>query len=49
MAILIRAYRREDLGEWIQLFTDSVHQVARRNYGPDQIAAWGPAAVNREQ
>ncbi|WGM47157.1 hypothetical protein KOAAANKH_02032 [Brevundimonas sp. NIBR10] len=49
MTILIRAYRREDLGELIQLFTDSVHRVACRNYGPDQIAAWGLAAVNREQ
>lgn len=39
---MIRPYRESDLAPLVQLFTDSVHQIARRYYEPEQLAAWAP-------
>ena len=44
---LIRAYRVDDLDVLIDLFTNSVRQVASRDYSPAQIEAWAPVAVNQ--
>jgi putative acetyltransferase len=47
--ILIRAYVADDLDTAIALFTRSVREVASRDYGPEQIAAWAPEEVDRDR
>lgn len=44
--IQIRPYEPADLNVTIELFNDSVRQVASRDYSPAQIEAWAPIAVN---
>lgn len=45
-AVHIRLYDDADLDTLIDLFAGSVRQVASRDYGPAQIDAWVPVAVN---
>lgn len=40
--MIIREYRKEDLGEVMQLFYDTVHTVNRRDYTEEQVNAWAP-------
>ncbi|HEY4302070.1 MAG TPA: GNAT family N-acetyltransferase [Candidatus Didemnitutus sp.] len=40
--MLVRAYRPEDLPAVTRLFHDTVHQVNRADYTPEQLAAWAP-------
>ncbi|MFA4937657.1 GNAT family N-acetyltransferase [Brevundimonas sp.] len=47
--IQIRPYNRDDLNAIIEVFNDSVRQVASRHYSPAQIDAWAPIAVNTAQ
>lgn len=44
--IQVRPYKPADLNTIIELFNGSVRQVASRDYGPAQIDAWAPIAVN---
>lgn len=44
----IRPYVEADLDTLIELFAESVRQVASQDYSPAQIEAWAPVAVNRE-
>lgn len=39
---MIRAYRPADLDEVVAVFTRAVREVARRDYSPEQVAAWAP-------
>ncbi len=38
----IRPYQDNDLASLAALFTETVHQVNRRDYSPKQITAWAP-------
>lgn len=40
--ITLRPYRPEDLPALGQLYHDTIHQVACRDYTPAQVAAWAP-------
>lgn len=40
--LLIRPYLESDLVPTVQVFMDSVHQIACRYYTPEQLAAWAP-------
>jgi putative acetyltransferase len=44
----VRDYRASDLDAVIDLFRRSVHEVARRDYSPAQLAAWAPDRPDRE-
>lgn len=46
--MLIRRYRRSDLGAVLELFHDTVHTIGARDYSQDQLDAWAPAAVDKE-
>lgn len=39
---MVRPYRLEDLAAVLTLFQRSVHEVASRDYTPEQISAWAP-------
>lgn len=41
---MIREYRATDLEGVVELFGRSVHEIACRDYAPEQLAAWAPAA-----
>jgi GNAT superfamily N-acetyltransferase len=43
---MIREYRATDLEGVVELFGRSVHVIACRDYAPEQLAAWAPAAPN---
>lgn len=45
--IQIRPYKSDDLNVIIELFNDSVRQVASRDYNPAQMDAWAPIAVDK--
>jgi putative acetyltransferase len=47
--VQIRPYTPADLNVIIDLFNDSVRNVASRDYSPAQIDAWAPVAVNTSQ
>lgn len=42
----IRPGRPEDVGEMINLFKRSVHEIARADYSPTQLAAWAPESID---
>lgn len=45
--IAIRDYRDEDTEAIMRLFHDTVHAVNGRDYSPEQVAVWAPAAMDR--
>ena len=45
----IRPYRASDLEAVLALFQDTVRRVNRRDYGPEQIAAWAPDSLDRDR
>jgi len=45
----LRAYAVVDLDRLIELFRDSIRLGARRDYTPEQLAAWAPDEVDRER
>ncbi len=47
--MLIRAYDLADTDELIALFRGSVRTVARRDYTHDQVLAWAPDEIDREE
>ncbi len=44
----VRPYAAADLDDLIALFRESVRQLARRDYSPEQILAWAPDEIDRE-
>lgn len=47
--MLLRPYTAADLDVLIALFRDSVRRVARRDYSLDQVLAWAPHDLEREE
>lgn len=47
--IRVRLFRPADLDTVIELFKGSVRKVARRDYTANQVAAWAPNEIDREQ
>lgn len=45
----LRKYCPEDCDEIMELFKNTVHHVNARNYTPEQLDAWAPDKLNREQ
>ncbi len=45
----IRPYRPTDIEAIYQLFYHSVHEVARKDYSPQQLAAWGKPERNTQR
>lgn len=48
MSALIRPYRAEDLESVLACFRHSVRELARRDYSPEQTAAWAPAELDAD-
>ncbi|KAA5539501.1 GNAT family N-acetyltransferase [Roseiconus nitratireducens] len=44
---MIRNFRPQDSDECLRLFHDTVHQINRRDYSPQQVRAWAPEDVDR--
>ena len=44
----VRPYAAAELDDLIALFRESVRQVARLDYSPEQILAWAPDEIDRE-
>jgi GNAT superfamily N-acetyltransferase len=46
--VKVRPYQPCDLNDLMALFRDSVHRIARRDYTPEQLAAWAPSDPDRD-
>lgn len=46
--VRVRPYAAAELDDLIALFRESVRQVARLDYSPEQILAWAPDEIDRE-
>jgi putative acetyltransferase len=44
----VRKFRIGDEADLFKVFHSSIHQIASRDYSPEQIEAWAPADLDRE-
>lgn len=49
LTLWLRPYREEDLPTLLQLFHETVHTVAAKDYSPAQLAAWAPGVERMDQ
>jgi len=40
--MMVRPYKPQELGAVLALFHRSVHEIAARDYAPEQVSAWAP-------
>jgi putative acetyltransferase len=43
---VVRDYAARDLGAVVAVFRRSVHEIASRDYDPDQLEAWAPESAD---
>jgi putative acetyltransferase len=46
--VIIRLYVPHDIDDLMELFRDSVRQVASKDYSPAQVQAWAPDELDRD-
>lgn len=49
MVVVIRSYRPHDSGELAALFYHTIHTINARDYTEEQLDAWAPKKMDREQ
>src|SRR4051812_21823401 len=47
--MMVRAYHVNDLAGVLDVFNRAVHEVAVRDYAPEQLAAWAPSSPDLTQ
>ncbi len=45
----IRRFEPQDLEQVLKLFYDTVHAISAKYYGPEQVQAWAPEAVDAQK
>lgn len=45
---IIRAFHKDDLGQVLQLFYETVHTINAKDYNVLQLEAWAPDQLDRK-